>query len=84
MSSDPMKKTFKNLKLKDMDYFTGGAHVVEMIDDNILQTSRTHKCNCEQFEPHMSGGRLDFCDNCKHAQAPSHESEVTYCTMQAL
>lgn len=82
MSNHPKKKTFKILKVEDLDFISGGATVVEKIDDKFFQTSRTQRCSCGLFEPLVMGVTLDICDNCKQAQAPYEGSEITYCSKQ--
>ena len=82
MSNHSKGKTFKILKVEDLDFISGGATVVEKIDDKLLQTSRTQKCNCGLFEPRITGVTLDICDNCSWSQAPYEGSEITYCSKQ--
>ncbi len=84
MSDHSKGKKFKILKVKDLDFISGGATVVEKIDGRFLQTSRTQKCNCGLFEPLTNGVSLDICDNCKWAQAPYQGSEITYCSKQIV
>lgn len=82
MSDHSNRKTFKILKAENLDFISGGATVVEKIDDKFLRASRTQKCNCGTFEPLTNGVTLDICDNCKWAQVPYEGSETTYCSKQ--
>ena len=84
MAKDSKVKVYRVLKIEDLKFISGGANVRESIDDNLLQTSRTHKCNCGKFSPMNSGVSLNICDNCKYADAVSENSNITYCRKQKI
>ena len=75
-------KVFKISEIKDLEYVTGGANVVENVNNNLVRTSRTSRCNCGMFKPLNNGVNLDICDNCKWAEAVSEDSTVTHCRKQ--
>lgn len=82
MAEDSKNKMYKISKIEDLEFISGGANVVENINDNLFQTSRTHRCNCGDFQPLHTGVSLNICDNCKWAEAVSQDSTVTYCSKQ--
>ena len=82
MSESSKKNTAKLLRVKDLDFISGGATVVDEIGGNLRQTSGTQKCNCGLFEPNFNGVNLNICDNCKWAQAPYQGSRITFCSKQ--
>lgn len=69
-------------EIEDLEYVSGGANVVENVNNNLVQTSRTTRCNCGMFKPLNNGVNLDICDNCKWAEAVSEDSIVTRCQKQ--
>lgn len=75
-------KIFKISEIKDLEYVAGGAATVTNANNNLVQTSRTTRCNCGMFEPLNNGVNLDICDNCKWAEAVSEDSIVTHCQKQ--
>ena len=82
MSDYSNSKVFKIAEKEDLDFINGGAKVVENINYNHLQTSKTHMCNCGCFKPHIQGINLNICDNCEYAKAPCLNSEKVYCYKQ--
>lgn len=84
MAKDSKVKVYRVSRIEDLKFISGGAKVIENIDDNLLQTSRTHKCNCGEFSPMNLGVSLDICDNCKHARTPSENSNMAFCCKQKI
>lgn len=73
-------KDLDNFEISEPDFVVGGAHVVDIVNENYLKVPRTQKCNCGLFEPNELCVNIDICDNCKWAQSPYPDSEILRCS----